>query len=269
MKANKRSLNKKAKLYSSKGIRYFRHNKAEQALKYLSKATKLNSKSYETYNTRALIYEFDFNDSEKAIADYTRAIEIAPNNYDAYFCRANLYSQQKLYNLSIEGYTKALKLQPQYFQAYINRGKDYCYTENFEKAEKDFLIALNLAKNSKDFLELAYYNLGNFELTKGNYIKAIKYYTQAINQSQFMKIDSYFKRALCYMCINEFEKAILDFTNVIELANNDLAYLDILSESFYCRGAAYKEIGKKIEAVADFKKAEALREEISENKIKL
>ena len=120
----------------------------------------------------------------------------------------------------------------------------------------------SLNKNhNKAFLEYVSFKSGRMELLKDNYANAIPFYSKAISlENEFgYKIDSYFERALCYMCINEFEKAILDFTNVIKLVNNDSAYLDILSESFYCRGAALEEIGKKIEADFDFKKAEELR----------
>lgn len=283
MKKNK--LPKKAKLYFSKSVRYCGKNKLEKALEYLNKAIEvypdyaifyncratlyetfentkqaiedltksiqLNPKSSFAYNFRGLLYCMKFDDFKKALADYTKVIEVNPNDYEGYYNRANIYSQQELYDLSIKDYSKTIILKPDYFQAYMYRGKDYCYIEEFDKAEKDFLMALNIAKNSKCSLYLSYYNLGNLESARENYRKAIKYYTEAINQkiSLFLKIESYYERGLCQTCCCNFEEAISDFTVAIEIGEMDINYSDRLQEFRESRSAAYEalEVMKEVE----------------------
>ena len=283
MKKNK--LPKQAKLYFSKSVRYCAKNKLEKALEYLNKAIDVYPDCYKFYNCRATLYEtfnntkqaiedltksiqlnpkssfaynfsgllycMKFDDFKKALADYTKAIEVNPNNYEGYYNRANIYSQEELYDLSIKDYSISIKLKPDYFQAYTNRGKDYCYIKEFEKAENDFLTALDIAKNSKGSIYLSYYNLGNLESVRENYRKAVKYFTEAINQkiSLFLKIESYYERGLCQTCCCNFEEAISDFTIAIDLAEMDINYSDRLQGFREIRSAAYEalEVKKEIE----------------------
>ncbi len=51
---------------------------------------------------------------------------------------------------------------------------------------------------------------------KGNYSKAIEFYTKAINKDP-KYIDAYFKRGQCYFNTNEHNNTILDFTKAFEL----------------------------------------------------
>lgn len=289
---NKRSLNKKAKLYSSKGIRNFRHGKLEQALKYLSRAVELNSKSYETYCTRALIYDC-FNDFENAIADYTKAIEVSPNNYEGYYNRANIYSGQELYDLSIKDYSETIKLKPNYFQAHIYRGKDYCYLKEFEKAKSDFLTALSITKNEQErdypSAHIPYQHLADLEfIEKHNHKDAIPLYTEAIkiingyNRTYSEKIHfgggkvvseignfknslgfkSYFHRGLCYFELGNIEQAKQDFTDAIDLALNDSDFnSEYLEELYTARAGAYELLGEEKKSEEDIKMAEKYRQE--------
>ncbi len=222
----------------------------EQAIKDYTKAIKLNPKAFNAYYSRGILHEVIFNETEKALFDYTQAIKIYSDYQEAYVCRANVYSQKEQYELSIADYTKALLLKPDDYQTHIYRGKDYSYINEFDKAKEDFLTAL------KGSFYSAYFYLGRLELQKGNYIEAIPYYTNSIQQHCSKHIDSYFERGCCYMYTKEYEKAISDFTQAINLALKDSNYSDEIAEFYSERAGAYLALGNEIAYKADLQTAE-------------
>lgn len=279
----KKSLNKQIRRYIGKGKRYFSQNKfdkaiqcfdkaieinpniaeiyvyrgdinyiinEEQAIKDYTEAIKLNPKSLKAYYSRGILHEVIFNETEKALFDYTQAIKINSDYQEAYVCRANVYSQKEQYELSIADYTKALLLKPDDYQTHIYRGKDYSYINEFDKAKEDFLTAL------KGSFYSAYFYLGRLELQKGNYIEAIPYYTNSIQQHCSKHIDSYFERGCCYMCTEEYENAISDFTQTINMALKDSNFSDKIAEFYFERAGAYLAFGNEIAYKADLQTAE-------------
>lgn len=82
---------------------------------------------------------------------------------------------------------------------------------------------------------------------KGNYIKAIEYYTNAINLKPDY-INAYNYRGYAYYAILEYEKAINDFNMAIKIKPDDpIAYT--------YRGRVYEKIGDCVNARLDYKKS--------------
>lgn len=230
----------------------------EQAIKDYTKAIELDQKCDKAYYERGLLNNFIYEETEKSINDYTKAIKINPNKYEYYENRAAIYSTTEQYNLSIVDYTKVIALKPNYFSAYIYRGKDYSYINETDKAREDFLTALKLAKYSCDTYN-ASFNLGHLEIQQNNYEKAIFYYTTAIKQDYKRKAEAYFERGCCYVSLEEYENAISDFTQAINLALKDSNYSDEIAEFYSERAGAYLALSNEIAYKADCQMSEEFK----------
>ena len=259
----KKSLNKQIRRYIGKGKRYFSQNKfdkaiqcfdkaieinpniaeiyayrgdvnyiidEEQAIKDYTKAIKLNPKAFKAYYSRGLLYEVAFNECSKAIADYTKAIDINSNNYDVYNCRANVYMQ----------------------------------VGEYDKATEDFLKLLNLKKNPQNKIDLynVYYKLGHLKLNQKLYKNAIDFYNKSLKQKTYieeLKFNSYFERGCCYMCTEEYENAISDFTQAINMALKNSNCSEKIAEFYSERAGAYLALGNKVAYESDLQTAEEFK----------
>ena len=70
------------------------------------------------------------------------------------------YAQQN-YERALDFYDKAVQLETNNFLAYVGRGGAYARVGQFDKAENDFNIAIDLATNNVP-LSYAYLNRGYF-----------------------------------------------------------------------------------------------------------
>jgi tetratricopeptide (TPR) repeat protein len=83
---------------------------------------------------------------------------------------------------------------------------------------------------------------------KVNYEFAVKYFTDAI-QLNNKSVEVFYNRGLSYLKLNEYEKSIADFTEVIKLRQNFVL-------AYKSRAKAFRAIGKIAEAEADERKLE-------------
>ena len=122
---------------------------------------------------------------------------------------------------------------------YIAEKKERVISENKEKlrviaeneerarvtAEKNKEKARVTAEKNKDAIyAINYFKVGVRQNTNGAYAKSIASFTSAINKDSDYA-EAYFERGNVYFKINEFEKALEDFSNNIKLQpKNFLSY---------------------------------------------
>jgi len=167
-------------------------------------------------------------------------------------------------------------LKAQSLKSDFETGKKAFYSDDFETANKKFSAILNMESDNYDvcfYKGLIYYIYFDYEksvneLTKAlsyeqsadvyfnralshekleNFDKAIGDYTEAVKLNKRFS-DAYFNRAALYQQKKQFDKAIKDYGRVIKLnPKDDIAY--------YNRGILYVEAGNKDKAIEDFEKA--------------
>ena len=70
-----------------------------------------------------------------------------------------------------------------------------------------------------------YYQQGLLKMNKGLFVEAIDLYSKAINISKYVStLDVYMARALCYMNLERYEQAIIDYLNpLFDFKDNKVA----------------------------------------------
>ena len=151
------------------------------------------------------------------------------------------------YNKAYRLFSEAIKIAPDFTKAYINRGHVLVNLERFEEAKADYLKAVTLDPS----LDAVYVELGSLAATQDSLTEALNYLQKAHTIDPSNQKYSY-QLGVYYFLIEDYETAVNYFTNIIDVIakspNIDLSTAQVYND----RGAAFKELDKVDEAIADF-----------------
>jgi len=160
---------------------------------------------------------------------------------------------QQNYHGAIEDFNKAIALNENNGVAYYNRGLTKGYIGDTAGALADYDKAISLRKTDKNatlYLAVCYCNRGLIKSGKKNNESAIDDYDEAIHLNPSMGI-ALFDKAHVEYTLNEYDKAIIDFTKAIEIAKTDTYANQYYSFSYMCRGVCLYQQHKYDEAFAN------------------
>jgi tetratricopeptide (TPR) repeat protein len=216
---------------------------------------------YKRGNARYSIGEY-----ERAILDYIQAININPNYVKAYSQSALARFELGDYQGAIEDYTQAIKINPNNSLAYRNRAnlrsqigdnqgaiEDFTYAIKINPDDRDTYKSLDKAgyvlKDKPQFPENAdaYKKRANYRCELGDYEGAIEDYTQVININPNDAFACKNRGNLRSYC-GDYQGAIDDYTQSIKINSND-------ADAYYLRGNIRCKLGDKLLAIEDFRKA--------------
>ncbi len=223
----------------------FQEGKAQDALKYLQEAEKLDSKNANTYLLLHSIYNF-LGDEQRSKEYLERAVSLDPKNPKARLQLAILYSYEGKKD-SAEKILRGILKDTTMVEAYkelgillFEKGDYQGAIENLEKAHQ---------LKGDDYEILA--NLGQAYAQIGRYDDAVDYLKRAYE----IKSDEYripFAIAGILYDAKRYKEA-LDYVNLaINMKKDDPNLYEL-------RAAIYRALGRTKDAVADFKRAEDLR----------
>jgi len=156
------------------------------------------------------------NDYEKGKDFINKSLKINGNFPESYNGRGIIFAEEGNYLNAIKDYDKALSLRQNYFDANLNKAVALKEISEFNESIKYFEICIRLRPN--DFK--IYNNLGNLYRKLKKYNTAHKSYTQAIKLNQNFA-EAYSNRGdLLESYLNQFEKAIEDYDNVLRINKN-------------------------------------------------
>ncbi|MCF8296223.1 MAG: tetratricopeptide repeat protein [Saprospiraceae bacterium] len=182
----------------------------------------------------------------------TDVIKKNPKVWHAYLVRADGYYWSGNYEKALKDYAIAIKSNPRYEIAYINRASVYAKQNKFQETITDLDYAIRL---SHDHAE-AYYNRGLAKFNIRDYNGAISDFDLAI------ALENNYPQAFLYRgnakgLINQFDDAIKDFNKVLSFEpNNEKAYFSI--------GVANYKLRKYQEAISNYSKAIELKPDFSD-----
>jgi tetratricopeptide (TPR) repeat protein len=196
---------------------------------------------------------------DDALATYNRAVQINPGYAAAFTNRGNAYSRKEKYEKALADYTEAIRLKPDNVIAFINRSVSYDKTGEYAKADwdegetirlqPDLLPGLDYLHNVENTGEIVAFSSSNNWVNdemREEINRDIKALTGALSLRP-NNADFYFRRALNYDRLGEYDKAIGDWTDVIRLKPEHSR-----DNPFEYRGDAYSRKGDYERAIADY-----------------
>lgn len=182
---------------------------------------------------------------DESIDDFTRVLEIDSENADIIFMRGLAYCRSARQNQGILDLNRFLELFPDDALTLGNRGYAYYELEMFDEAIRDLSRAVELQEQPATTHSIA--NLGLAYMGNGQYENAIECFDSALE----MDVNSgtaaiiLHNRGDCYCWMNNLDRGIEDFNQVLLLEPNRITTLTI-------RGRAYLFTNQIANAMADF-----------------
>ena len=176
--------------------------------------------------------------AEKAISSLQN-----PSDDFEFYAKGVAYEVLVNYEMAITNFDQAIKFDPQKVIAYIRRGRVYSLKGNFERALADFDKALQLeaeqSKSSPNQADIDPSSRENAELIQRDPRPWLDYLKPGA---------AYLERGKTYLQKDDNDRAIADFTKVIELDPK-------AANAYNHRGIAYGNKGELDRAIADFDRA--------------
>ncbi|RIA86375.1 hypothetical protein C1645_740892 [Glomus cerebriforme] len=180
---------------------------------------KFYPKSYSIRCILAYTYRC-LNDYEQAHLYLEEAINLKKKDPIAYFIRGEIYFRQNEYEKAINNLEISMNYKAKIKNLYILLGNCYEKQKDYSNTLKILDKLLNI--NKEDSLILCYY--GEILSNMKRYNEAILYFTKAniINPENVHNLN---KRAIAYFICQEYDKALLDLEESIQLVPyNNIAY---------------------------------------------
>lgn len=206
-----------------------------------------DSQNGESYAKRAAHFA-SANERRAALADFAQAIAIAPEEPKYYNARGLFLLSLKAWDLAVRDFSVAIAKDQTNPQFYNNRGLAFFATEKWFEAINDFNVAI---EQRPDFVE-AYHNRGLANLKfDPEHPQAALADLQHVTELKPDFAAAYHTRGLVHAQQEQWEQAVSDYSQAIELEENNLKY-------HANRQQAYIKLGRDAEAQADGQKVQWL-----------
>ncbi|CAD8189737.1 unnamed protein product [Paramecium pentaurelia] len=206
------------------GKKMIRQGKIKEALNYFEKV--IQTCDDPEIRFQIAIQYFDQQEFSQVILNLNHLIQEHPLfNKKAYIILSMAFKKLNLMNESLNILTICIQHFAKYFDAYIIRGKLYIKIQKFDKALGDFMIAIELQPNKA----VGYIGYCDCFRMMNNVEMSIQAYTQGIKLEDQFKRSALIKRTLLYLEQKDYESAMKDISQVIEINDQD-------SDALYLKG---------------------------------
>ncbi|MCB9047015.1 MAG: tetratricopeptide repeat protein [Chitinophagales bacterium] len=231
----------RAEYYSAIGDMLFEHKDMEGSVKWIGKALELNPKDRKSHLKLAKMYLF-IEDYSKALSEINLVLRQDVYDPEGYYLKGMVYKSLKDTTRALSSFQTALQVEPSYREAMIQLGIVYGMQANpLALQYYDNAFKLDTTDVFPIYARGVYFqDKGDYELAKNEYISAIlkdRFYT-----------SSYYNLGYIYMQQDSLQKAFRQYDILTKLDPRD-------PEAYFNRGLCYELMGKKEEAIIDYKQS--------------
>ena len=142
MLSSERDDYKRAELYMSLSLSYFKLGDFERGEKYLQKSNNIRAK---LKDKRGILLNYarlpsifiSKRDFKRVIGICNEALKVEPNLVEFYIIRGYAYVKLNEHERALEDFSKAIALNPAFAEAYSNRGIAYSEIHRYEESARD------------------------------------------------------------------------------------------------------------------------------------
>lgn len=237
-KTNKTSQSATIKLkdveYSKQGFKYYQQKNYDQAIVQYTQAINVKPDNAYYWEMRAGSY-LGKKEYQKAIADYNQMVALKPEVF-SYFERGHAYFEAGDYDKAIADFTQALALKPDDITSLRMRGLTYEQKKDYQNAEQDYKRVMSLKPDDTGIQK----SLERIKEKKNNASSATTAVSPAVQiapitpkaESSTLTVDDYSNLAFAYYQKEDYDNAIVNYTQAIKLEPEDDYYWEMRAESY-------------------------------------
>lgn len=205
----------------------------------------------------ARIY-YERSELDEALKWLDKSVDYDPEHVSVYRFRAVIYSDKKLFEKAEADFNKCIELNPRGLMSYYNRAKFYESIGKNKEALADYDRVIVNARRSgnatkeEDRQAVVFKHKAKLLSKMGRWEEAIDSISAAIAISKLLPED-YTIRGELYLELREYDKALADFNQALELSPT------MAPEAYLGRASAYEHLGKKELADLDRKQAASIK----------
>lgn len=223
------------------------HHTSSLYLTILNDVTNNRLKKKNAANIFKAVHEELNAKSKKALKQINKVVKQNEGYFPAHIIHADILVSRENYEKAEKAFTEAINLAPDIALPYIFRAKFYAKLSRSEEAIADMTRAITL----DPAYGFGYFERGFTYCLQREYDKAIKDFEIAIRrhpdwEHSTVVIEAYHNRGVERIQKKSYRKAIADFDRAIEI---DPEYLN----SYLSRARAYKKLKSYTKALKDFK----------------
>ena len=166
-----------------------------------------------------------FNQLNDALTNYLLLTKLAPHDAENFYQVGRIYELQNRYDLALGFMQKCAMLDKKHAKAHAEIGLMLYRTKQFNEAKKEIDMALKLSPETYS----SYYYLGKILKDAKDIPGALKAFEKA-QRDQEVKQKAVIEHGSCYMVVNRYDNAAVDFQRAI-----DLDKTDSIQETLYAR----------------------------------
>lgn len=219
---------KNAAAYYNRGNVYSWRRQYNLAIRDATTAIQLRPKFPNAYHNRGAFHA-DIGEFDKAIADYSEAIRFNPRSPSTFANRALAYRNIEKPDKAMVDYDQVIQITPKDAEDYTARGSAYFATGHYKACVSSFEKALQLSPNNDAALGgLAWLRATCPDTSLRNGKEAIRMSTRACELSKWSEQDHLQALAAAYAESGDFDKAVKYQTQAINMKS---AYGPLLEEA--------------------------------------
>mmetsp|Transcript_60465 Transcript_60465/g.141611 ORF Transcript_60465/g.141611 Transcript_60465/m.141611 type:complete len:681 (-) Transcript_60465:178-2220(-) len=235
--------------YYNRGVVYHRMGREQDAIEDLSRAIELGSTEAAVFSERGLAWR-SFGNVAQAVIDLTAAIE-ADGTQTLYLSnRAQCLFEQGLYDRAEADLSRALQIDGRDAELLYRRGITRYAQRHYAESIADLKAALAQGPIPGHEAEV-YYHLGVSYANLGKHQLAVPVYDQAIGLAKGDRPHYLHERAKSLQIIGEHQRALDDFSRVIDLQPTNARAMFRRAFSFKAE-SMYEEAAEDFEAAKEF-----------------
>jgi tetratricopeptide (TPR) repeat protein len=228
-----------ASLYHFKGKIRLKQHRGPDALEELDRALSYGGDSAAIFLDKGLVL-LELNDLRKARKNFRLSMEYAPGRAGAPFNLGNTFYNEGQYDSASFYYEKTIKADPSFIWAYAYLGEINTRRKNYGEAIGNYSDYLDLKLSEEILFKRAvlYAELRQWELSLDDWDSVL-----ILNPDNS---DAMRNRGLSHFQLQDYKKAIRDFSNALTLDQDPYTYIN--------RGYSYYLSGDSKSAIEDYNK---------------
>lgn len=207
-------------LYYEKALACYELKEYDKSTKCLDQVLELDPDHAGAWHNKGLI-TFDQKDYNASLDYFNKAININNKISDSWFYIGQIHKFKKQEDDALACFDKATKINNQDFDAWCAKGVLFFGRENFSMASKCFNKANKIYnEDPRVWMLLGFMSSFREEANSKDYNKAIRCFDKSLSLVENSEVLGY--RAVCYMSLKQYPKALIDINKALELDTKNL-----------------------------------------------